>query len=71
MTTTHDPQPVYSHLTLDLSLEEFRVLVTLVDNAWRMADEYREGRTPNTEAETKALVYQLTIERIQTALKGA
>lgn len=51
--------------------EEYQVLVNLVDNAWRMADEYREGREPNTEAETKALVYQLTIERIQTALKGA
>ena len=58
-------------LTLDLSVDEYRVLCNLVDNAWRMADEYREGREPNTESETKALVYQLTIERIQTALKGA
>jgi hypothetical protein len=55
----------------ELTAEEFRVLITLVDNAWRMADEYRAGREPGTEAETKALVYQLTIERIQSALKGA
>lgn len=66
-----DTPPVVITRLIGLDEEEYRVLVTLVDNAWRMADEYREGRTPNTEAETKALVYQLTIERIQTALKGA
>lgn len=61
----------FVHVSLDLTTDQYRALVNLVDNAWRMADEYLKGREPGSESETKAVIYQLTIESIQDALRRA
>lgn len=51
--------------------EEYRVVVNLVDNAGLMADDYLKGREPGSEAEQKAVMYKLTLERIQASLADA
>jgi hypothetical protein len=56
---------------LTLTDEQYRILCNLVDNADRMAGEYLEGRHPGSPAEQKALIYKLTLERIQDALRDA
>lgn len=56
---------------LTLTDEQYRILCNLVDNADRMAGEYLEGRPVGSPAEQKALIYKLTLERIQDALRDA
>jgi hypothetical protein len=62
------PKTFIKTRSVSLDEDEYAALIALVNNAWRMADEYREGREPGSDAEQMALIYQLTIERLQASL---